>query len=57
VEIEDQVAGRILVFFLKDIEPVIERLRGIFKTIERIRRRVVNDEEFDYESHVCYPPT
>ena len=58
VEIEDQVAGRVLVFFLSDITPVEERLRNTFNTVERIHRRPEKDDEFGYESHhlICMIP-
>lgn len=58
VEIEDQVGGRVLVFFLQDLEPVADRLRGTFNTVERAHRRPRKDEEFGYESlHlVCMIP-
>lgn len=50
LEIEDQVGGRILVFFLQDLEDVAGRLRGTFNTVERAHRRPGKDEEFGYES-------
>ena len=58
VEIEDQVAGRVIVFFVGDIEPVLERLRGAFNAVERQHRRPARDEEFGYESYhlVCLIP-
>ena len=58
VEIEDQVAGRIIVFFHADIEVVRERLTGTFNSIESSRRKPARDEEFGYESHhlVCMIP-
>ncbi len=59
VEIEDQVAGRVIVFFLDDIERVEDRLRGTFSTVERAHRHPERDEEFGYESrHFIYsiPP-
>jgi len=58
LEIEDQVAGRILVFFLSDIQAIVERLRTMFTLIERSRRRPARDEEFGYESEhlICLIP-
>lgn len=58
VEIEDQVAGRILVFFLPDVEVVKEGLQGTFTTVESRHRRPEKDEEFGYESHhlICLIP-
>lgn len=59
VEIEDQVAGRVIVFFVDDIARVEEALSGTFTTVERSHRRPLRDEEFGYESrHIIYviPP-
>ena len=58
VEIEDQVAGRIIVFFINDIDLVIGKLKGTFKSIESSFRRPAKDEEFGYESHhlICLIP-
>lgn len=58
VEIEDQVAGRVLVFFLSDIAPVLAKLGGAFTQVESSRRRPKKDEEFGYESHhlICMIP-
>lgn len=57
-EIEDQVAGRVIVFFLTGIDTVLERLSGTFATVEGQRRSPARDEEFGYESHhlVCIIP-
>src|SRR2546423_6475873 len=49
-EIEDQVAGRVIVFFIGDISVVRERLRCAFTPIEYRKRRPARDEEFGYES-------
>lgn len=58
VEIEDQVAGRVLVFFLSDIAPILAKLGGAFTQVESRRRRPKKDEEFGYESHhlICMIP-
>lgn len=58
VEIEDQIAGRVVVFFLPDIDLVCSRLAGSFTAIESSRRRPSPDREFGYESHhlVCMIP-
>ncbi|MFZ1934474.1 MAG: hypothetical protein WCB27_21315 [Thermoguttaceae bacterium] len=58
-EIEDQVAGRVLVFFLQDIDPVCQRLRQVFTAVESSRRKPKKDEEFGYESHhlICVIPS
>lgn len=50
LDIEDQVAGRVIVFFLDDIRVVLERLRGTFNAVERTHKRPRKDEEFGYES-------
>lgn len=58
VEIEDQVAGRVIVFFRSDLEAVRERLEEAFNTVEHIRRRPPADAEFGYESDhlICVIP-
>jgi GTP pyrophosphokinase len=58
VEIEDQIGGRVLVFFLDDIDIVIRRLKGLFNEIEDERRGPGSGWEFGYESHhlVCMLP-
>lgn len=50
-EIEDQVAGRVITFFLDDLEPVKERLRSAFNAVEINHKRPQKDEEFGYESY------
>lgn len=57
-EIEDQVAGRVIVFFLAGIDTVLERLSGTFTAVEGRRRSPARDEEFGYESHhlICIIP-
>jgi len=58
VEIEDQVAGRVIVFFLDDIQRVEDKLAGTFKIVERTHRRPERDAEFGYESrHFIYSIT
>ena len=50
-EIEDQIAGRIITFFLSDIPIVKARLTdGTFATVENWTRRPERDAEFGYES-------
>lgn len=39
IEIEDQIAGRVIVFFLQDIDQVIERLEGTFNKVEQKYKR------------------
>lgn len=58
VEIEDQVAGRIIVFFLSDLDRVREKLSYTFNTIEWSRRKPDRDQEFGYESEhlICTIP-
>jgi len=50
VEIEDQIAGRVIVFHLDDIGVVLDTLKGTFNAVERYRRRPEKDAEFGYES-------
>jgi putative GTP pyrophosphokinase len=55
-EIEDQVAGRVIVFFLSDLEPVKERLRDVLGAVEEVRKEPVSPIEFGYESdHLVFP--
>ncbi len=58
VEVEDQVAGRVIVFFLTDLEVVSEKLKGTFNTVERKHHRPPKDQEFGYESWhlICVIP-
>lgn len=59
IDVEDQVAGRVLVFFSGDIEVVAERLRQIFVTIEEEKKAPDRLDAFGYESHhfaVSLPP-
>lgn len=48
-EVEDQVAGRILVFFRSDLEPVMEAICKEFSSVE-LRRKAPRTTEFGYES-------
>jgi putative GTP pyrophosphokinase len=58
IEVEDQVAGRVIVFFLSDIRAVLDRLEGTFTSVEEQHRRPAPDAEFGYESEhlVCVIP-
>ncbi len=58
IEIEDQVAGRVLVFFLSDLSAIRVRLEATFNTVERTERRPERDAEFGYESDhlICVIP-
>ena len=58
LEIEDQVAARVIVFFLSDIAVVRERLLRNLTPVEYRKRRPAKDEEFGYESEhvVCILP-
>jgi len=51
-DIEDQIAGRILVHSLQDIQIVLDSLiPHTFNTVESSRKEPKSDEEFGYESH------
>jgi ppGpp synthetase/RelA/SpoT-type nucleotidyltranferase len=58
IEIEDQVGGRVIVYFLDDLETVAGRIMRTFNTVERIHHRPARDAEFGYESdhHICIIP-
>lgn len=49
-EVEDQVAGRVLVFFRSDLEPVRQRLIETFGAVEDVRKEPESPAEFSYES-------
>lgn len=57
-EIEDQVAARVIVFFISDIDVVLEKIRRNFTAVEHRKRRPARDEEFGYESEhvICVMP-
>lgn len=58
VEIEDQVAGRVLVLFRKDIAPVVKALQPVFNTVEHATKKPNDETSFAYESDhlVCTIP-
>jgi putative GTP pyrophosphokinase len=59
IEVEDQVGGRVLVFFISDVEPAREQAERVFTPVEAVQRRPARYNEFDYESfHAIYsiPP-
>ena len=57
-DIDDQVAGRIVVFSLRDLQVVRRRLTKTFTAVESSFRHPKKDEEFGYESHhlICEIP-
>lgn len=58
-DIEDQVAGRILVFFRRDIDLVVDRLKKTFNRVEQSRKAPAKHDSFAYESeHLVFiiPP-
>lgn len=58
-QIEDQIGGRVLVFFLSDLEPVRLKLREAFGGVEDVRKEPEDAAEFGYESdHLIFaiPP-
>jgi len=59
IEVEDQVGGRILVFFISDVEPARAEAERLFTPVEAVLRRPETYNVFDYESfHAIYgvPP-
>lgn len=58
IEIEDQVAGRVLVFFRADMLAVLERLKPVFNAIEHTSKKPTDHRSFAYESDhlVCTIP-
>jgi putative GTP pyrophosphokinase len=54
-QIEDQIGGRVLVFFRHDIQPVVDLLNNTFNSVEMQDKTPPKDPEFGYEStHVIY---
>lgn len=49
-EIEDQIAGRILVHFTEDVVSAVAHLDKLFTPVEQEHRRPTRYNEFDYES-------
>lgn len=49
-EIEDQIAGRVLVFYRSDITAVIQTLEGKWRKVEQEHRRPASSSQFDYET-------
>jgi putative GTP pyrophosphokinase len=49
-EIEDQIAGRILVHFTDDVVSAVDHLGRLFTPVEQEHRRPTRYNEFDYES-------
>jgi putative GTP pyrophosphokinase len=55
-QIEDQVAGRVIVFFRSDLEPVKGRLREVLGAVEDVRKEPESPIAFGYESdHLVFP--
>lgn len=48
--VEDQIAGRVLVFFLADIDAVSDRLSELFGPVEAVRKQPEGPTQFGYES-------
>jgi putative GTP pyrophosphokinase len=57
-QVEDQVGGRVLVFFRHDIDPVVDILKDTFNSVEMQDKTPPKDAEFGYESThlVCHIP-
>lgn len=57
-QVEDQIGGRVLVFFLHDIDPVVAILEAAFHKVEMRDHAPQKDAEFGYESMhlVCAIP-
>ena len=49
-QIEDQVAGRVIVFFRDDLSAVTDRLKSEFGPVEAVHKEPAGDAEFGYES-------
>jgi putative GTP pyrophosphokinase len=57
-QVEDQIGGRVIVFFTHDIDPIIDLLAQAFNRVELIYKTPEKDAEFGYESShvVCHIP-
>jgi ppGpp synthetase/RelA/SpoT-type nucleotidyltranferase len=57
-EIEDQIGGRVVVFFDHDIPMVIERVLRAFNVVEEKHKRPASPKEFGYEGEhlICIIP-
>jgi ppGpp synthetase/RelA/SpoT-type nucleotidyltranferase len=58
-EIEDQIAGRILILFVGDLEDTLGHVNTLLNSVEQDHKRPTRYNEFDYESvHGVYalPP-
>jgi ppGpp synthetase/RelA/SpoT-type nucleotidyltranferase len=49
-EIEDQIRGRVLVFYRSDIAEVLRALEGKWRKAEQEHRRPASTSQFDYET-------
>jgi putative GTP pyrophosphokinase len=49
-DIEDQIAGRVIVFFVEDIERVSDAATSTWNVIEELHREPERDAEFGYET-------
>jgi putative GTP pyrophosphokinase len=59
IEVEDQVGGRILTFFVSDVDLARVHVERLFTPVEAVLRRPAQYNEFDYEGfHAIYtiPP-
>ena len=49
-DIEDQIAGRVLVFFTTDVDVISQRTRERWSAVEAVQKEPERDAEFGYES-------
>jgi putative GTP pyrophosphokinase len=49
-EIEDQIAGRVLVFYRSDVAEVLKALEGKWRKAEQEHRRAAGTSQFEYET-------
>lgn len=54
-EIEDQIAGRVLVFYRSDVAAVVDAIEGKWRKAQHEHRRPAKTSQFDYETthRVC----
>lgn len=51
LDIQDQIAGRIITFYLSDVERVKQKITEYFGAIEAHRKEPESSSEFGYEGH------
>ncbi len=57
-QIEDQIAGRILVFYRSDVNVIVHKLLHLLRKVENVHKQPTSTKEFDYETtHLVFALT